>query len=67
MNGATNEAAMSFRIYKSEKTSLSRIGGWDPGLVAAQAWAGFTTKATTSFRMNRIAFDTVRYCGLGRS
>ena len=25
MNGATNEAAMSFRIYKSEKTSLLQI------------------------------------------
>jgi hypothetical protein len=27
----------------------------------------FTTKATMSFRMNRIAFDTARYCGLGGS
>jgi hypothetical protein len=26
MNGTTNEAAMSFRINKSEKTSLLRIG-----------------------------------------
>ncbi len=25
MNGTTNEAAMSFRIYKSEKTALLRI------------------------------------------
>ncbi len=29
--------------------------------------ARFTTKATMSFRMNRMAFGTVRYCGLGRS
>ncbi len=28
---------------------------------------GLTTKATMSFRMNRMSFDTARYCGLGRS
>ncbi len=98
MNGTTNEAAMSFRIYKSEKTCLLRIRGCGPVLVAAQAWCrsnylgvlsflgycqrrgamhranqvgtalgGLTTKATISFRMNRIAFYTVRYCGLGGS
>ncbi len=31
------------------------------------ALGGFTTKATMSFRMNRMAFDTARYRGLGRS
>ncbi len=30
-------------------------------------YRGFTTKATMSFRMNGMAFDTVRYCGLGGS
>ena len=34
MNGTTNEAAMSFRIYKSGKTSLLRIRGYGSALVA---------------------------------
>jgi hypothetical protein len=28
---------------------------------------GFTTKATMSFRINRMTFNTARYCGLGCS
>ncbi len=36
-------------------------------LVAAPAWEGLPSKATMSFRMNRMAFDTVRYRGLGYS
>ncbi len=28
---------------------------------------GLTSKATMSFRMNRMASNTARYCGLGRS
>ncbi len=103
---------MSFRIYKSERTSLLRIRGCGPALlagprlvpfqlnspsacmdalppyerpprtgsqktsrvslteIAPNSWngtGGLTTKATMSFRMNRMAFDTARYCGLGRS
>jgi hypothetical protein len=34
MNGTTNEAAMSFRINKSEKISLLRIGVDGAALVA---------------------------------
>ena len=59
---------MSFRIYKSEKTSLLRILVCGPASALAQAWwEGFITRAAMSFIINRIAFDTARYCGLGRS
>ncbi len=67
MNGITNEAAMSFRIYTSEKTSLLRIRGHGPRAGRRPNLEGITTKATMSFRMTRMGFGTVRYCGLGRS
>jgi hypothetical protein len=86
---------MSFRIYKSQNTSLLQIRGcgaaapppcWPPQLARLLSlqlgtnrpdksgrhtcwsppkhWGRFTTKATMSFRMNRMAFRTVPYCGL---
>ncbi len=44
-----------------------RIRGCGPAPAAAQALGGFTTKATMSFRINKMAFKTARYRGLRRS
>ncbi len=48
-------------------SALLRIRGSGPRAGRRPSLGGLTSKARMSFRMNRMAFDTARYRGLGRS